>query len=106
MGRPGRDFDSLSRPGMGHRTEGKREKIQLLKKNEVVILSWDRGLCPGIFAPVFVPGQRDKVTRFVLSWDKGTMGHPFPVCPSLSQDVSGLSGPEQNPSKKVHTLVR
>ena len=28
-----------------------------------VILSQDRGVCPGIFAPVLVPGQRDSGTR-------------------------------------------
>ena len=44
MGRPGRDFDSLSRPGMGHRTEGKKEKeytifCHFFFANEVEILS-------------------------------------------------------------------
>ena len=78
--------------------EKKKEKIQFCFANEVVILSRDRVLCPVIFAPVFVPGQRDKVTRFVFVLGQRDNGTSLP---SLSQDVSGLSGPVGNPSQKV-----
>ena len=47
--------------------------------------SWDRGVCPGIFAPALVPGQRDTRTRkFLCPGTKGQQDVPFrfvPGCP-------------------------
>ena len=52
------------------------------------ILSRDRGVCPGTFAPALVPGQRDTGTRiFFLSRDKRTTGRSVPVCSGTSNPV-------------------
>ena len=60
--------------------------------NQVLILSQDRGVCPGFFNPALVPGQNDTGTRIyfcprtkgqreketILSQYKGTRGRPVP----------------------------
>ena len=53
--------------------------------------SWDKGVCPWIFAPALVPGQRDK--EILLNRDKGTMGRSVPDCTGLSRDVPSLRNP-------------
>ena len=57
------------------------------------ILSRDRGVCPGTFAPALVPGQRDTGARFFFSSrDKGTMGRPVSWEPYLKHtDSNNLS---------------
>ena len=91
------DKTGQSRKGRSKTGKGrsKTEKDVLKQENEVLKLkilsfflkffnsfcpgtSQDRAVCPGIFAPALVPGQRDTGTRFFLSRDKGTTGRPVP----------------------------
>ena len=89
---PGRDFDSLSHPGISQDNKGekgkKNKKRENLKKKK---LSWDffcwscHGTKGQQTRKLFCPrtkGRQDKET--FLSWDKGTMGRPVPVCPGTS----------------------
>ena len=53
--------------------------------------SWNRGVCPRIFAPALVPGQRDNGTSHLgLSQDKGTTGRPILVCPGTFRAMEML----------------
>jgi hypothetical protein len=56
------------------------------------LLSRDRGVCPGIFAPALVPGQRDTGTRkFIFPRTKGQRDVPFRGNATLNDPTGPIS---------------